>query len=148
MASGSSSSQQLRPAAALVNCGRYNWDRLLQFSELEKHADVTVVEKDAPSDEQILASLPEGVQIVVTKEIQVGAELISKFPPSVRLLCEAGTGYNNIAMEAAQQRGITVCNVPSYSSAAVAQLGACARLRLWLSLPLRAVMQLTRLLVQ
>jgi glycerate dehydrogenase len=148
MASGSSSSQQLRPAAALGNCGRYNWDRLLQFSELEKHADVTVVEKDAPSDEQILASLPEGVQIVVTKEIQVGAELISKFPPSVRLLCEAGTGYNNIAMEAAQQRGITVCNVPSYSSAAVAQLGACARLRLWLSLPLRAVMQLTRLLVQ
>jgi glycerate dehydrogenase len=37
-------------------------------------------------------------------------------------IVQAGTGYNNIDLDAAKTRGITVCNVPSYSSDAVAQL--------------------------
>jgi len=48
--------------------------------------------------------------------------LISKFPPSVKLICEAGTGYNNIDIVAAKEKNIVVCNVPSYSTEAVAQL--------------------------
>jgi len=40
----------------------------------------------------------------------------------VKLICEAGTGFNNIDIDACRQRGICVMNVPSYSSSAVASL--------------------------
>ena len=52
----------------------------------------------------------------------IGRDLIENFPPSVKLICEAGTGYNNIDLEAAKEKNISVCNVPGYSSEAVAQL--------------------------
>lgn len=52
----------------------------------------------------------------------IGRDLIEKFPSSVKLICEAGTGYNNIDIEAAKEKGIYVANVPGYSSEAVAQL--------------------------
>ena len=50
----------------------------------------------------------------------VSAEMIQKFPESVKLICEAGTGYNNIDLEAARKKGITVCNIPAYSTERVA----------------------------
>lgn len=56
----------------------------------------------------------------MTKELPVPAELIAQFPDSVKLICEAGTGYNNIDLAAARARGITVCNIPAYSSQRVA----------------------------
>ncbi|MFR3339714.1 MAG: D-2-hydroxyacid dehydrogenase, partial [Lachnospira pectinoschiza] len=34
--------------------------------------------------------------------------------------CEAGTGYNNIDLEAARKKVITVCNIPAYSTERVA----------------------------
>ena len=43
-----------------------------------------------------------------------------QFPDSVKLICEAGTGYNNIDLDAAKGKKITVCNIPSYSSKRVA----------------------------
>jgi len=39
---------------------------------------------------------------------------------SVKLICEAGTGYNNIDLAAAKAKGITVCNIPAYSTQRVA----------------------------
>lgn len=43
-----------------------------------------------------------------------------QFPDSVKLICEAGTGYNNIDLDAAKEKKIAVCNIPSYSSKRVA----------------------------
>ena len=50
----------------------------------------------------------------------MNAEMIQRFPESVKLLSEAGTGYNNIELEAARKKGITVCNIPAYSTERVA----------------------------
>ena len=50
----------------------------------------------------------------------VSAEMIQRFPESVKLICEAGTGYNNIDLEATRKKGITVCNIPAYSTERVA----------------------------
>ena len=58
--------------------------------------------------------------MVVTKELPVGADLLSQFPDSVKLIIEAGTGYNNIDLDAARAKGITVCNIPAYSTERVA----------------------------
>ena len=38
----------------------------------------------------------------------------------MKLICEAGTGYNNLDLDAAREKGITVCNIPAYSSERVA----------------------------
>ena len=34
--------------------------------------------------------------------------MIRQFPDSVKLICEAGTGYNNIDLDAAKEKKITV----------------------------------------
>ena len=46
--------------------------------------------------------------------------MLSQFPDTVKLIVEAGTGYNNIDLNAAKKRGITVCNIPAYSTKRVA----------------------------
>ena len=48
------------------------------------------------------------------------AATISSLDSSVSLICEAGTGYNNIDLVAARERNIAVTNIPDYSSEAVA----------------------------
>ena len=40
----------------------------------------------------------------------------------VKLLCEAGTGYNNIPIELARQNNIDVVNIPTYSNESVAHM--------------------------
>ena len=99
----------------VVNAGKMNYDHLLDFSILSN--DVQVY------DDSINAELIErirGAAVVVTKEIPVTAELLSQFPDTVKLIVEAGTGYNNIDLNAAKERGITVCNIPAYSTERVA----------------------------
>ncbi len=71
-----------------------------------------------------IISLVEKAQpeIVITKEMEVPPEAIKAFPSSVKLLCEAGTGYNNIPIELARSRGIAVANIPTYSNESVAHM--------------------------
>ena len=92
-----------------------NFDGNLDFSVLS--SDVTVYDDTTP--EQLLERI-EGAGIIVTKEMPVSGDLIRKFPASVKLICEAGTGYNNLDLDAAREMGITVCNIPAYSSERVA----------------------------
>lgn len=102
-----------------LNSGRIDFDKSLDFSALSRLTDVT--KYDNSTDEEILDRIKEQ-NIVVSKELLIGKELIERFPSSVKLICEAGTGYNNIDIEAARDKGISVCNVPGYSTEAVAQL--------------------------
>jgi len=41
--------------------------------------------------------------------------------PELKLICVAATGTNNVDLAAAKERGITVCNVRAYGTAAVVQ---------------------------
>jgi glycerate dehydrogenase len=102
-----------------LNSSKINFDNKLDFSLLDKLGKVTKYEDS--SNEEILNRVM-GQEIVITKEMTIGRDIIEKFPPSVKLICEAGTGYNNIDIEAAKEKNIAVCNVPGYSSEAVAQL--------------------------
>jgi glycerate dehydrogenase len=74
---------------------------------------------DASPSTDAIAERAKGFDVIITKEVHVDVE---RLPSSVKLVCEAGTGYNNIDVAKAAARGITVCNVPTYSSSAVAQL--------------------------
>ena len=99
----------------VVNAGKMNYDHLLDFSVVSNDVQVYDDSTNAELIERI-----QGATVVVTKELPVGAELLSQFPKSVKLIVEAGTGYNNIDLDAARAKGITVCNIPAYSTERVA----------------------------
>ena len=99
----------------VVNAGKMNYDHALDFSVLS--SDVQVY--DNSTNEELIERI-QGARVVVTKELPVGADLLSQFPDTVKLIVEAGTGYNNIDLNAAKERGITVCNIPAYSTERVA----------------------------
>ena len=99
----------------VVNAGKMNYDHALDFSILSN--DVQVY--DNSTNEELIERI-QGARVVVTKEIPINAELLSQFPDTVKLIVEAGTGYNNIDLNAAKERGITVCNIPAYSTERVA----------------------------
>ena len=99
----------------VVNASKMNYDQALDFSVLSSDVQVYDDSTNAELIERI-----QGARVVVTKELPVGAELLSQFPDTVKLIVEAGTGYNNIDLNAAKERGITVCNIPAYSTERVA----------------------------
>lgn len=104
----------------LINAGRLDFDKALDLSKIAAVADISRFESDA-TPEEILERV-QGADIIISKEIPVPGEIISKFPASVRLIQEAGTGFNNVDLTAAKAKGVTVCNCPAYSSDAVAHL--------------------------
>ena len=99
----------------VVNAGKMNYDHALDFSILSN--DVQVYEDSTNAE---LIKRIQGARVVVTKELPVSADLLSQFPDTVELIVEAGTGYNNIDLDAAKKKGITVCNIPAYSTERVA----------------------------
>ncbi|QNO13993.1 D-2-hydroxyacid dehydrogenase [Alkalicella caledoniensis] len=102
-----------------LNSSKVNFDGNLDYSPLSKAS--TLANFHSSSPEEILERVKDH-DIVITKEIPLGGDLIRNFPPCVKLICEAGTGYNNIDLVACKEKGITVCNIPGYSTDSVAQL--------------------------
>lgn len=119
----------------VVNAAKMNFDGKLDFSSLSD--DVQVFADSSP--EELLHRI-QGADVVVTKELPVPAELLAQFPASVRLLVEAGTGYNNIDLLAAKTKGITVCNIPAYSSQRVAHTAIMLMLNLASSMQVQLAM--------
>ncbi|MBR2801853.1 MAG: D-2-hydroxyacid dehydrogenase [Erysipelotrichaceae bacterium] len=96
---------------------KMNYDQLLDFSCLSE--EVTVYDD---ADETKLQERVKDCDILITKENPVTREMINAFPERLKLIVEAGTGYNNIDTAAAREKGITVCNVPAYSSEGVREM--------------------------
>ena len=99
----------------VLNAQKMNYDGKLDFSVLASQVETY----DDTTPDQLLERIQD-TGIVVTKEMPVSGDLIHQFPKSVKLICEAGTGYNNLDLGAAREMGITVCNIPAYSSERVA----------------------------
>ena len=95
----------------VANPGDLSWDGLAQLGEL------TVYDRTAPQD--VVARAADAEAVFVNK-INMTAEVIESLP-KLRFIGELATGYNNIDLAAATRCGVTVCNVPAYSTASVAQ---------------------------
>lgn len=102
-----------------LNTAKLDFDNQLDFSPLIAMTDFT--RYDDTETEMILERV-QGQEIVITKELPVPSEVIDQFPDAIKLMCEAGTGFNNIDIAAARAKHIAVCNVPNYSTEAVATL--------------------------
>ena len=72
------------------------------------------------------STLQEGMQrvsdcdVLIVNKFKVTAQLLDA-APRLRLVCESGTGMNNIDVAACTERGIPVRNVAAYSTDTVAQ---------------------------
>jgi len=138
-AMSTTTSSTAKPIALFLNCTRLDYDRKLDFGGLEKITDFRRNDVDAISanlssasekndataiDDEIIRLVNEvhsGTEIVILKEMYLPKTAVERFSDSVKLICEAGTGYNNIPTEACRSKNIDVCNIPTYSTDAVAQ---------------------------
>ena len=94
-----------------LNPGDLSWEFLNQFGE------VTVYDR---TPEDLIVSRIGDAEIVILNKCPITAATLDACP-SVNLICVLATGYNVVDSAAAKARGIPVCNVPDYGTAAVAQ---------------------------
>lgn len=95
-----------------LNPGDLSWDCIRQFG------DVTVYDR-TPDKSETIRRIGDA-QIVLLNKVPIDAKILESCP-SVKLICCLSTGYNVVDIQAAKERGIPVCNVPAYSTAAVSQ---------------------------
>lgn len=95
-----------------LNPGDLSWDWLKNIGECE-------IYDRTPADEII--SRCEGAEIVITNKTPLPKSVLEKLP-SLKFIALESTGYNVVDIEYCKERGIPVCNIPSYSTEAVTQL--------------------------
>ena len=78
-----------------------------------------VVEYDLTPPE-LLAERLQGADAVICNKTRIPAEVMAACP-DLKYIGLFATGFNNIDVDYAAAHGITVCNVPGYSTEAVAQ---------------------------
>lgn len=103
----------------------------LDFSAFNNFGEVNIRKKTVP--EEVTDALSDA-NIAVVNKIKLNRGNLTGCN-KLKLICVAATGYDNIDMEYCRERGITVCNVPGYSTASVAQLTVAMVLNLVTHIP-------------
>lgn len=97
--------------AHVTNPGDLSWDVISNISETHIHDRST---------EQELLDRAKDAQIIVTNKCLITREVMDALP-ALQCVCLLATGYNNVDIEYAKLKGITVCNAVGYSTYSVAQ---------------------------
>ena len=95
-----------------MNPGDMTYDAVNQFGEVTLY-------QQTDSPEEAIARIGNS-QIVLTNKVPITRQILDACP-DIRLICVLATGYNIVDVNACKEKGIPVCNVPSYGTAAVAQ---------------------------
>ena len=98
----------------------------ISWAPIEKFGDLTVY--DVTSPEQ-LAERAKGADICITNKTAFTEEVIAQLP-DLKYIGVLATGFNVIDLPACTKRGITVTNVPEYSTFATAQMTVALLLEL------------------
>lgn len=95
-----------------VNPGDLSW------KGLEALGSVEVYEYTTPGE---VLERSRGAGALLTNKVRLNAETLAALP-ELKYIGVLATGYNVIDLEAARRQGITLTNVPAYSTRSVAQL--------------------------
>ena len=95
-----------------ANPGDLSWDAIAA------QGDLTVYDRTAAED---TAARIGDAEAVFTNKVLITRDVMDACP-NLKLVSVVATGYNVVDLAAAKERGITVCNVPAYSTRDVAQL--------------------------
>lgn len=102
------------------NPGDLSWDSLSALGELTVY--------DRTPAEQIVERIGDAQAIYVNK-VPIDREVMEKCT-ALRFIGVLATGYNVIDVETAKEKGIVVCNIPTYGTQSVAQYAIALLLEL------------------
>ncbi len=89
-----------------------NWEEMNRLGEITRY--------DSTAPDQVVGRA-QGAECVLVNKVRMTREIMEKLP-GLKYIGVLATGYDNIDLQAAREHGITVTNVPGYSTDSVAQL--------------------------
>lgn len=98
--------------AYVLNPGDLSWEGIKQLGEL------TVYERTPP---ELTIERAKGAEAIYTNKVVIDETIIKQLP-ELKFIGVLATGYNVVDTEAAKAAGITVTNIPAYSTQSVAQM--------------------------
>ena len=96
------------------NPGDLSWDGLSALG------DVTVYDRTSYQESPLIAERIADAEIVVMNKTPISKATIDACP-NLKLIAVLATGYNVVDCGYAREKGIVVCNVPTYGTASVSQ---------------------------
>lgn len=97
--------------AYAVNPGDISWDSLKELG------NVTIYDH---TPKELAEERLRDADIALVSRIEFNPAFMDKCK-NIKMICELATGYNNIDVRTAAERGIAVCNIPAYSTPSVVQ---------------------------
>lgn len=94
-----------------LNSGDLDWTLLDEFG------NVKIYERTRPVE---LAANCYNAEIILTNKTPITTDFIQS-SSHLKLIAVTATGYNNVDINTAKEKGIVVCNVPAYGTFSVAQ---------------------------
>ena len=95
-----------------LNPGDISWDALKAVGECE------IFDRTPP---ELIVARSKDAEVVMTNKTPLSRASIEQLP-RLRYIGELATGFNNIDLQAARERGIPVTNIPEYGTRTVAQM--------------------------
>lgn len=89
----------------------------LSWEGLEALGELTVYDR---TEEALAAQRISDAEAVYTNKTPIGKDTLDKCK-NIKFIGVLATGYNIVDVDAAREKGIAVCNIPAYGTAAVAQ---------------------------
>ena len=90
----------------------------LSWEDMGSLGDLQVYDRTSPSE---LLERAEGAEVLITNKTLISDKDMDALP-ELKYIGVLATGYNVVDVEAAEQKGIVVTNIPAYSTRSVAQM--------------------------
>lgn len=91
----------------------------LSWDGIKRLGDYTVYDRTSPDE---VISRAKGAEILIINKTVITKEILDALSPELKYIGLQSTGYNVVDCDYARKIGVTVCNIPAYSTKAVAQL--------------------------
>lgn len=101
----------------------------LSWKALEECGELRVYDRTAYAESPVIAERIADADIVITNKTPVSKATLDACP-NVKLIALLATGYNVVDYVYAKEKGIPVCNVPTYGTASVSQFSIALLLEL------------------
>lgn len=95
-----------------LNPGDLSWEKL------EKLGEITVYDRTAPED--VITRIGDA-PVILTNKVVIDRKIMTSCP-TLKYVGVLATGYNVVDIATAHELGITVTNIPAYSTDSVAQM--------------------------